>query len=137
MDAQEGQVLEKTASAGWADMCDNIDTITEMEKTSLKQKDKFSYATHSVYTAKEKFVLPPDFLRIALHNTSTAWSACEHNISNSQRELSYCSCPLCQGFSHHKSMVSFLIQAGHILKCFPVTVYLEQEVQGNEQNLTS
>lgn len=32
MDAQEGQVLEKTASAGCADMYDNTDTITEMEK---------------------------------------------------------------------------------------------------------
>lgn len=92
---------------------------------------------HTLYIAKGKFVLPPDFLRIALHSTSTAWFACEHNINNSQRELSYCSCPVCQGYSHHKSMASLLIQAGHILNFFLVTVSLEQEVQGNEQNLTS
>lgn len=138
MDAQGTQVLEKTASAACADMCDDIDTIIEMEKPHPeREKDEFGYATHSVYKAKGKFVLPPDFLRTALHNTSTAWPTCEHNINNSRRELSYCSCPLCQSFSRHKSMASLFIQAGQILKCFLVTVGSEQKVQGNEQNLIS
>ena len=34
MDAQERQVPEKTASASYAVMYDNIDTIIEMEKSS-------------------------------------------------------------------------------------------------------
>lgn len=128
---------KKTACSGWADMCDDIDTIIEMEKKIPNSRKTSSVMQHTPYTAKGKSVLPPDFLRIALHNTSTAQFACEHNIKNSQRELPYCSCPVYQGFSHHKSMASLLIQAGLILKCFLVTVYLEQEIQGNNHNLTS
>lgn len=119
-------------------MYDDTHAIIEMEKTCPEQeKDKFGYATHSVYMAKGKFVLPPDLLRTALHNSSTAWSTCEHNTNNCRRELPYCSCPLCQSFSCHKSMASLSIQAGHILKCFLVTASLQQEVWGNEQDLIS
>lgn len=76
---------KKSASAVCADMYDDIDIIIEMEKNVQNRRKTFGYATLPVYTAKGKFAFPPDFLRTALHNTSTARPTCEHNVSNSQR----------------------------------------------------
>lgn len=58
MDAQEGQVLEKTASAGWADMCDNIDTITEMEKNIPKAERQVQLRNTLCLYGKRKVCTP-------------------------------------------------------------------------------
>lgn len=103
MGAQERQVLEKPASAACADMYDDIDTVIGIEKTSRAGERQVQYTIHSVYSAEEKFALPPDVLRTALcvHNASTARPTCKRNINDTQRKLSYCYCPLRQSFSPH------------------------------------
>lgn len=58
MDAQEGQVLEKTASAGCADMYDNTDTITEMEKTSLTAERQVQLCNTLCLYGKRKVCTP-------------------------------------------------------------------------------
>lgn len=54
MDAQEGQVLEKTASAGCADMYDNTDTITEMEKNIPNSRKISSVMQHTLFIRQKE-----------------------------------------------------------------------------------
>lgn len=56
MDAQESQVLERTASPVCADMYDDTETITEMEK-NVQNRRKTSWVTQPTLFIHEKEIL--------------------------------------------------------------------------------
>lgn len=54
MDAQRDRSWKKTASAGWAAMCDEIDTITEMEKNIRNSRKASSVMEHTLFIQQKK-----------------------------------------------------------------------------------
>jgi len=73
MDAQEARSWKKQLQQCVPGMYDDIDTVFRWKKNIQNRRKTSCVMQPTLFIWQNKFLLPPDLLRTALHNTSTLW----------------------------------------------------------------